>query len=141
MILDVLLGVLTGDAPLVALLTGGLYDGRTVQEISRQNAPAAYDAWGELLPCALVRAENQTPWGPLRNSSRLYVTVWLYQQTGYTAIEAARERIYALLHRKQLSTADGIFEVRHANDLTGLEAQEMPAAMAMCRYYVTANRE
>lgn len=140
MILDAVVTALTGDATLLATLTGGVYDGRTVQEISRQNTPSAYDAWLDLKPCALVRGESQTPWGPLQHSTRLYVTVWLYQQSGYTAIEAARERIYDLLHRNQLSTTEGIFDVRHANDLTGLEVAELPAAMAVCRYYVTAVR-
>lgn len=138
--LDAVVDALTGDATLVALLIGGLYDGRTVQEISRQNTPAAYDEWQALQPCGLVKAESQTPWGPLHDGSRLYVTAWLYAQESYTALEAARKRIYALLHRKQLATDAGIFEVRHASDMAGLEAPGMPAALTVCRYYVTAKR-
>lgn len=140
MILGVVMAALVGDAELVGTLTGGLYDGRNTQEITRQATPAAFDEWGELLPCALVRAESQTPWGPLHDGSRLYFVVWLYAQSGYSALEAARDRIYALLHRQQLNTSEGIFEVRHGNDLTGLEAQDIPAAMEISRYYVTALR-
>lgn len=140
MILDAVVGALTGDTALAALLPGGLYDGRTVQEISRQNTPAAYDEWQEIRPCGLIRAETQAPWGPLHDGSRLYVAVWLYAQGTYAALDAARERIYALLHRQQLRTDAGIFDVRHASDMTGLEAPGMPAALTVCRYYMTVKR-
>lgn len=139
-VLGVFVDTLTNDATLLALLPGGLYDGRTVQEVSRQNTPAAYDEWQEIRPCGLIKAESQTPWGPLHDGSRLYVAVWLYAQSSYTALDAARERIYALLHRKQLSTDAGIFDVRHANDMPGMEAPAMPATLTVCRYYVTAMR-
>lgn len=138
--LDAVMNALTGDASLLATLPGGVFDGRTVQEISRQATPTAYDQWQEMKPCALIRAETQTPWGPLRSGTRLHVVVWLYAQGNYTALETARERIYTLLHRKQLSTTQGIFEVRHASDLPGMEAPEIPAAMTICRYTVTAVR-
>jgi hypothetical protein len=139
-VLGTVVDALTNDVTLAALLPGGLYDGRTVQEISRQNTPATYDEWQEIRPCGLIKAETQTPWGPLHDGSRLYVTVWLYAQSTYTALDEARERIYALLHRQQLTTDAGIFDVRHASDMAGLEAPGMPATLTVCRYHVTAMR-
>lgn len=138
--LGAMANTLMADAGLAALLPGGLYDGRTVQEISRQTTPNAYDEWQEVRPCGLIRAETQTPWGPLHDGSRLYVTVWLYAQGDYAALDAARGRIYALLHRQQVHTDAGIFEVRHASDMAGMEAAGMPAAMSVCRYYATILR-
>ena len=36
---------LEGDAALAAILTGGLYDGTEINDISRQATPAAYDQY------------------------------------------------------------------------------------------------
>jgi len=70
----------------------------------------------------------------------LYVMLWLYAQAGYTAIEQARERAYQLLHRQQLSTASGIFDVRHANDVLGAEVAALNVPTIVSRYVVTLNR-
>lgn len=138
--LDVVVAVLQGDATLAAILTGGVYDQRAVGEISRQKTPAAFDAWAELKPCAIIAGEAATPWGPHRDSGRVYFTVWLYQQHGSASVEAARTRVYTLLHRKQLSTTAGIYEVRHANDVLGVDVQQLTAQGIMSRFYATVQR-
>lgn len=127
--------LLQGDAQLATALPGGVH---RVAEISRQTTPGAYDANKELKPCALVRQETATPWGPHPDSGRLYVTIWFYQRVGYDNIEAARQRVYALLHRVKLS--DGFYEIRHANDLLDQEDPGLNVSMSMSRYVATIER-
>ena len=131
---------LQDDATLAALLTGGVYDGESTPTVNRQATPDAFDAFGEMLPCALVKAESATPWGPLHDSGRLYLLVWLYDQHDYTVIETARNRVYTLLHREKVSGADLIYDVRHANDVLGAEVQGLEVAMIASRFVVTVQR-
>jgi hypothetical protein len=132
-----ILQALQGDAALAALLPGGLYDGMAVQDISRQATPDAYDEWGEMKPVGILKPESQTPRGPHPDGARLFVTLWLYQQSGGEAIDAARERAYQVLHRAVLA---GMWEVRHANDVLGAEVQRLDVSVIMSRYAATVNR-
>ena len=128
--------LLAADITLASILTGGIHDGTDAQEISRQNTPSAFDANQELKPCVLVKAETQTPWGPNRDSARLYVQLFFYQRFGYAAIEAAADRCYQLLHRSRPTpeNGDGMAELLHADDLRGMEDQALNAAMIISRY-------
>lgn len=134
---------LTGDAMLMSILIGGLYKGEETNSISRQNTPAAYDEFAEIKPCALIKEESITPWGPHHDSARSYVTIWFYQRYGYASIKAARKRIYNLLHRQRVTASDGsgLWQIEHANDLTSLEAPGMEASMEMSRYMVYVERQ
>jgi len=98
---------------LMAVLTGGVYSG---MEISRQDTPDAFNASGEIKPCALLGVEADDAAGPLLHSSRMFVVVRFYERSGYTAIDVALERIYALLHRQRVS-GEGVFEIRHTGDV------------------------
>lgn len=132
--------LLNSDSTLMSALTGGLY--HEVSEISRQATPDAYDGNKELQPCALIRQETGTPWGPHDHSARLYVTIWFYERNGYTNIEAARKRVYDLLHRQKLTPVDGSgnYDIRHADDLLDQEEPELGVSMAMSRYVATMER-
>lgn len=131
---------LEGDDVLATILTGGLYDGTEVNDISRQATPAAYDDYSEMKPCAIVKPETQAPAGPHPDSSRLFVTLWFYQQNGSAAIDAGRERAYQLLHRATLAGSGGLWDVRHVNDLLGIEMQALGVPAIMSRYAATVNR-
>lgn len=131
---------LEGDAVLATILTGGLYDGTEVNDISRQATPAAYDDYSEMKPCAILKPETQAPAGPHPDSSRLFVTLWFYQQNGSAAIDAGRERAYQLLHRATLAGSGGLWDVRHVNDLLGIELQALGVPAIMSRYVATVNR-
>lgn len=135
-----ILGALQDDAQLAVILTGGVYDGMEVGDISRQATPAAYDANSELKPCAILKPETQAPAGPHPDGSRLYVTLWFYQQSGSAAIDAGRVRAYHLLHRATLAGSDGLWDVRHGNDLLGMEMQALGVPAIMSRYVATVNR-
>ena len=135
-----ILAALQGDTTLAGILTGGLYDGTEINDISRQATPAAYDEYSELKPCAILKPETQAPAGPHPDGSRLYVTIWFYQQAGSAAIDAARIRAYHLLHRTTQVGSDGLWDVRHANDLLGIEMQALGVPAIMSRYVATVNR-
>lgn len=128
--------LLATDTALTSLLPGGIHNGLTVHEISRQNTPAAFDANNELKPCVLVKPETQTPWGPNRDSARLYVQLFFYQRFGYGSIEGAADRVYELLHRARITptNGDGMAEIHHADDLRGMEDQALGAALITSRY-------
>jgi len=132
-------GLLSGDAALMATLSGGLH---TQSEISRQLTPAAFDANGEVLPCGLLKLETQTPWGPFAHSSRLYFSRLLYQRAGYAAIEAARTRLYQLLHRQKVTLASGgCWEIRHAGEVLDAEDGALGCSLAVSRFEATILRE
>ena len=131
-----LLAVLEDDATLLATLTGGVYG---EAEISRQETPAAFDVNGEVLPCALLALEAEDPAGPFPTSSRAFVTVYFYARTGYSEIDTALGRVYALLHRTRVSN-EGVWEIRHAGDVRDQRDPALDCAMSMSRYQVTWRR-
>lgn len=140
-VFSAIVGLLQGDATLVGLLPGGIYDGQTVMEVARQTTPGAFDANSELRPCGIVKAETATPWGPHAHSGRLFVQVFFYERLGYAAVEAARERVYALLHRVQVTPGTGgCYEIRHGGDVLGQEEPGLGAAMAVSRFVATIQR-
>lgn len=132
---DTIYTALAGDGTLLATLTGGVH----VDTISRQRTPAAFDANGELLPCALVRIESDVQHGPYTGaaalSGRTYVLVYAYQRRGYDAIDAALDRVRALLHRAKLGT--GTWDIVWGDDSADLEDQALNCAMRTSRYVVT----
>lgn len=138
--IDAITSLLQNDAAVIAALTGGVH---RANEISRQETPTAYDANSELLPCALVRQESGTPWGPHEHSGRLYVVVVFYQRSGLAAIETARKRAYALLHRQKLTPVDGsgCYEVRWSYDLLDQDDPALGVSMALSRYVATVQRQ
>lgn len=121
---------LAADATLAGYLPGGLH---TTGEISRQKSPAAFDANGELQPCALVNSASDAPDGPTHYAGRLLVNVWLYHRTSDAANETAVARVKALLHKYPLP---GTYEVRWAFDTVGFEEEALTARAAVTRYEV-----
>jgi len=134
------LDTLQNDAQLAAILTGGLYSGLEMSDITRQSAPAAFDEFAEMRPCGLLKVETVTPWGPHPDTAREYLVLWLYAQRDVAAINTARERAYRLLHRQQLSTAAGIFDVRHADDVVAIEVAALDVPAIASRFVATVNR-
>ncbi|NDJ63284.1 MAG: hypothetical protein GYB67_19345, partial [Chloroflexi bacterium] len=104
---DAIKTLLADDPTLIAALPGGLHTfadiGRT--GISRLTIPAAYDTAGYLRPFAVIKCRDEQPWGNLADSAaqvsgaRAIVEIYLYSDgdDDFTALEVARERIYALL--------------------------------------------
>jgi len=136
---EALYDLLSNDEQLMATLTGGLH---TRTEISRQNTPAAFDDSSEILPCALLKLETQTPWSPYTHGSRLYFSLLLYQRTGYEAIEAARLRLYTLLHGQKVGPSiGGCWQIRHSSDVPDVEDAALGCSLVISRFVATILRE
>jgi hypothetical protein len=111
--------IMAADAPLVAILTGGIHTSGTVglEGITRDTVPAAFSG-GYLLPCALVRQRGNVPTGDVEDyndqttSARQIVEIWLYQDRNYTQIDLAAARLYVLLQGRVMNDS---FEIRLAN--------------------------
>jgi hypothetical protein len=136
-----ILSRLTTDATLAALLPGGIY---SATEISRQYTPGAFDASGEVRPCALLKMESEAPSGPYDAgdtlaSTRLFVVVYVYERVGATAIDAALDRIFALLNLWH-PTGAHCWEVRSAGDVRDLQDGALGCAMGYGRYVATRLR-
>lgn len=133
--IDAIVTLLAADNTLENLLTGGIHNGATVGEISRQNTAAAFDANGEILPCALVQLESEVPFGEVRHGAQLFVQIFLYQRYGHGVINQAKDRIYTLLHRQKVGApALGNYETWHANTLLGMHDPGLDCALVTCRY-------
>lgn len=141
--------LLAGDATLLATLTGGVYsynaDTRRLG-ITRQMSPSPF-LDGFLRPCALVKARDLIPSGGLLDSDQQFasvrqvVEVWFYNDgdAGYTALQTARDRVYALL--QQASLAGGGL-VTWTNDLDNVRDPELDHAAALrSDYIVNATRQ
>lgn len=128
--------VLRADAPLMALLPGGVY---AVAEITpRMAAPSPFDEVGRMRPAALVRYETATADGPRGLFDRLFVLVFFYDAAGYEAITAAADRARTLLHGRRLG--DGVYEARHADDVFDQYDDAILAYMHRSRYQVARYR-
>ena len=108
--------ILNADATLLATLTGGVWKRELlgVEGITRQTAAAAFDATtGYLKPCALIAERATVPDGAVKDlmvrvvSTRVIVEVYLFGDSGagYTALDTAAARIYALLQGRQLTAS------------------------------------
>lgn len=127
---EAVLATLQNDPPLMLLLTGGVHTGT---EITRQNTPSAFDANSEIKPCALLKFSTDVPTTPpYTNASRTFLQVFFYQHSNYDVIEQARERVYALLHRKQIGT--NVWEVQHTDDVLEADDNALGSALEVSRF-------
>jgi len=70
------------------------------------------------------------------------VQIYIYER-GNTVIEAARQRVYELLHRSKLAPAGadvGAFEVVHTGDLPEMREEALDCTVRMSRYMATVLR-
>ncbi len=127
--------VLTADSTLTTLLTGGIYavGVNNVREISRQSTPDAFDANGELLPCALVKLETAVPTGPHKRAARQFLVVYVYQRSGHSVINTALDRIVDLLDEVDVPAANA-WEIRWADLVTDLPEDSLDASMGYVRF-------
>ena len=129
---------LSADAPLMALLTGGVYDASLVEVISRERTPAAFDTNKEVRPCALVQA-NQRQFEPgFRGVDALGLTIYCYQRQGTTTVEAASLRIRTLLDRVRVAGlgSSQTWECQCVEMILGQRDLALRAALVVSRYRV-----
>lgn len=106
--------LLNADAPLLALLTGGLYLGRDVPEegLNREDYPAAYSN-GLLQPIAVVKGRRVIPDNGFRVPEAQFVAVqqvveiWFYddKDAGWDTLDSAAQVVYELLQDVQIAEA------------------------------------
>jgi len=101
---DDIKAVMVGNSPLMAVLTGGVFN--DVEEISRQNTPGAFDVDREIKPCALVKFNTEIPFSAAKiaNAVQTPVTIYFYERAGYVNIEAAMGMTFDLLNATQIGT-------------------------------------
>ena len=95
---------LAANAPLAAILTGGLHI--DVEEISRQNTPTALDAiTKELKPCALIKigVESRMASG-LADSVNTPLVIYFYERQGYANIAPAMTLVFDQLSDQKIGT-------------------------------------
>lgn len=136
---------LEADATLLATATGGIYDlaetGRL--GINRTNTPSAFDGAGVIKPCVLLRLRSATPDFVLQDDASQYqsvrelIEVYYYEDSGYTAIETMRSRVYALLQATQVT---GAFAIRWAGDIRSSIDFDLNASVERSDYSVVTKR-
>lgn len=133
--------VLEADATLVALATGGIYDYAETgpNGISRTTAPDAFDANEIIEPSILLKSRGAVPDLALTDEGAQYLSVrealevWFYEDTGYSNIEAMRNRTYTLLHATQLADT---FKVLWAGDVRNQRDTDLDANVEQSEFTV-----
>lgn len=121
---------MTADAPLLALLTGGVYQ---VAELTpTMDAPTPFDEVGRMRPSALIRHEASSAVGPNARFDRQFAVVFFYDQSGYTAIDSALDRTRVILHEQRVG--GGTYELRHVDTIRDQYDDALLAYMHRARY-------
>lgn len=130
--------VMTADATLMALLTGGVYVG--VEEVSRQNTAGAFDANRELKPCALIKLGVETQRGPFRAalSVQTPITIYFYQRNDYDVIDPAMDRTLELLHLAKIGSTT--WEVEYESTVNDQRDQALDCPLATMRFVAVRRR-
>jgi hypothetical protein len=129
------------NATLMAMLTGDVWVG--IKEINRQTAAAAFDANGEIKPCALIKEGTEIPRGPYSRSAQTVILVYFYQRAGTSTIESAMDKTYDLLHESKIGSRT--FQILHDQtlheyEIVQREVNALDAAMGMQRFVQTKMR-
>lgn len=130
--------VLSADATLMALLTGGAFAG--IEEISKQNAAGAFDANMELKPCALVKLGVETRRGPYRASVSVQtpVVIYFYQRDDYATIHPAMDRTLVLLNRSKVGT--GTWEIEFESQVNDTRDIALDCPLGTMRFVAVRKR-
>lgn len=138
--------LLEADVTLVAAATGGIWDFAETKHtgINRTTTPTAFDSYGIVKPCVLLKERSAIPDGSLMDdgnqykSARIMLECWFYEDAGYSNIETMRDRVYALLNAQQLS---GTFQVHWAGDIrTGFRDVDLDAYVERSDYRVQVKK-
>lgn len=129
---------LEAHAPLMALLTGGIYV--EVEEISRQNTPDAFDATSkEIEPCALIKLGVETKAGPFSTSVRTPIRIYFYQRQGYDVIYPAMDMVFNLLNDQQIG--ERVWNIEFSNDIKGQRDQALDCPLGSQIWTAIRNRQ
>lgn len=127
--------LLEADSTFADPLTGGIYDASELPEegLTPTEAPGAWDAYGVLKPCAVIRWRGSVPVDayPENGSERRTVEVYVYQQDGIDTVDAAISRLAVLLNRYRLIASGKSYHFKRAGTMGEFVADEVGGANAM----------
>jgi len=124
------------DDELMALLTGGIFN--EVEEISKQNTAAAFDANGEIKPCALIKLGVETKAGPHARSVRTPFRIYFYQRQGYDVIDPAMEIVFDLLNDQQIG--ERVWNIEYGSEINQQRDQALDCALESQVWNAIRNR-
>jgi hypothetical protein len=129
--------VLEADSALMAILTGGVFI--EVEEISRQNTAGAFDANGEIQPCALIKLGVETKTGPHATSVRTPMRIYFYERQGYENIYPAMDIVFNLLNDQQIG--ERVWIIEFSSDIKGQRDQALDCALGSQIWTAIRNRQ
>jgi len=101
--------VLTGDATLMALATGGVYDGDSVGRRGLTRETLATAGQVAIDPAIYINWVTDTPYGvrqEVLQARRVFAEIYFYQDTGYATVRAMRQRVRELLEYEPVQYDD-----------------------------------
>lgn len=136
--------VLEADATLLLTATGGVWswDETGRMGLNRTNTPGAFTN-GIIKPCVLVKASTDLPVDGIADDPaqvvgmRERIECWFYADNSFTAIDSMKDRVFVLLHGKQLA---GTFVCRHAGDFGQFRDIDLDAFTLRSDYAVIYKR-
>lgn len=128
--------VLTANAPLMAILTGGVHI--DVEEINITNTPSAFDANGEIKPCALVKLGTEFKLTKTRRGVQTPIVIYLYERQGYDNIDPAMVAVFDLLNDKKIGTS--VWNLEHQNTVYHQRDTALDCALGTLRFVAARKR-
>lgn len=123
--------LLKNDATLTGMLPGGVLAVAEIKRTDDESKQAFDEDTQELLACINVKRGTENPFGPHHHTTEFFFTVSYYQLYGFDVIDAARDRVWQLLHRQRLP---GTTDVRCVNRTPVVEDQALLVNMATDSY-------
>lgn len=141
--------VLTGDATLVALATGGIHDDDSLDNRNGLTPQALQAAGSPLIrPGIYIGWTTSDPFGvhdATLHAERGFLEVYFYQHEGYDVITTMRDRVKRLLHQQRVNFDTPANQYNHAilwaGDVLNMKDEEMAgASMERSRFEVHIRR-
>jgi hypothetical protein len=142
---EAVLDVVQADAPLNAILMGGVYDRDELGREGLTLSNVQFEADGvSIKPTGVLTWGVETPEleGYGTRGRRRFASVWVYSHDSYSTIEAALRAAEDALHRTQVATDDaGTVLLVYANDGPDFQAEELGNAFGrFARFYIVMGR-
>lgn len=121
--------LMAADATIAAALTGGLYS--TVTALSKAQTAAAFDQFGRVKPCVVIKLEIEAAMGPRLAFKRQIAQLYFYQSIGQSGIETAMDRARVILPESKLANG---WIIKFVDSLPDMWDDVLEANMAVVRY-------
>jgi len=128
--------VLDADNALMDILTGGVFV--NIMEINRQDAPEAFDANKEIMPCALIKLGVENKLGDTRRGVQTPIIIYVYQRNGYDDIYSAMELIFE--HMNEAKIGNATWNIRFSNAVYDQRDIALDCSLATLRFVAARMR-